>query len=62
MKMKKVITTLMVGAVLSLAACAADGNADYGYETNAPYANERTVGDQKQPMQAERTFEQKQRK
>lgn len=54
---------MLVGAVLSLAACAADGSADYGYESKAPYADERTVGaETAQPMQAERTFEQRQRK
>lgn len=60
--MKKLITILLVGSALSLTACAGtDHNADYGYESQAPYANERTVGAE-EPVQAERVFERSQRK
>ena len=52
----------MVGSALLLTACAADGQADYSYESQAPYADERTVGDTAAPAPAERVFEQKQRK
>ena len=47
--MKKVITLMMVGAALSLAACAATkdegGKMTREAESKAPYASERTVGD-----------------
>lgn len=62
-RMKKLITTLMVGSALVLSACAStDTQSDYGYETQAPYASERTVGSQTEPQQAERVFQQRQRK
>lgn len=62
--MNKFIATLMVGAALTLSACAGtDHNADYGYESQAPYADERTVGAEDRPApQPERVFEQRQRK
>lgn len=60
--MRKLIATLMVGSALALTACAADGQADYSYESQAPYADERTVGSEEAPAQAERVFEQRQRK
>lgn len=59
--MKKLIATLMIGSALALTACAADGSADYSYESQAPYADERTVGAQ-EAAPAERVFEQRQRK
>jgi hypothetical protein len=42
--MKKFVMISLVGAALSLSACAADGQANYTYENEAPYASERTVG------------------
>lgn len=61
--MKKLVTTLMVGSALALTACAnTNTEADYGYETQAPYADERTVGENEQPAPAERVFQQRQRK
>lgn len=61
-KMKKLITTFLVGSVLALSACAStDGQSDYSYETQAPYAGERTVGAQTE-QQAERVFQRSQRK
>ena len=55
---------MLLGAVLSLTACAGtDHKATYGYEQQAPYADERTVGSQEPAaMPAERTFESRQRK
>ncbi|MCB9990512.1 MAG: hypothetical protein H6867_03910 [Rhodospirillales bacterium] len=56
----------MVGSALALTACAGtDGSADYGYEAQAPYADERTVGAEEEvvaPRQAERVFETRQMK
>lgn len=62
--MRKFVTTFLVGAALSLTACAGtDHSADYGYESEAPYADERTVGaEEEAPVRAERTFERVQRK
>ena len=60
--MKKLIATLMIGSALALTACAADGSADYSYESQAPYADERTVGNETPAAPAERVFEQRQRK
>ncbi|PJB72710.1 MAG: hypothetical protein CO093_02295 [Alphaproteobacteria bacterium CG_4_9_14_3_um_filter_47_13] len=63
--MKKVIATLLIGSALSLTACAnTERSADYGYEQNAPYADERTIGENGKPApaQADRVFEQRQRK
>ncbi len=64
--MKKFVTTLMVGSAMALAACApTKTEADFGYETQAPYADERTVGRVQQPApapRAERVFETRQRK
>ncbi len=43
--MKKLATLTIVGAALALSACANNGKAvDYGYEKQAPYASDRTVG------------------
>lgn len=45
--MKKLVTFCVLGAALALSACASQsGDADYGYESQAPYANERTVGNE----------------
>lgn len=60
----------MVGSALALTACAGtEGEADYGYETAAPYADERTVGEEgykettkQAPGRAERVFNKEQRK
>ena len=66
--MKKFVTTLLVGSALALGACAANSDADYNYETQAPYADERTVGSEEapvvvtEPRRAERVFESSQRK
>ena len=57
--------TLIVGSALGLSACAGtDGEADYSYETQAPYADERTVGAEEEVVAApaERVFERRQRK
>lgn len=43
--MKKLVAFVVLGAALAVSACAANGSADYGYETQAPYASDRTVGD-----------------
>lgn len=45
--MKKFASLALIAAVMALSACASKGSADYGYETNAPYGSERTVGAQK---------------
>ena len=42
--MKKFASLALIACVMALSACASKGSADYGYETNAPYASERTVG------------------
>lgn len=42
--MKRFMTIAMVGTVLALSACADNTGADYTYETQAPYASERTAG------------------
>ncbi len=60
--MRKLIAILVMGSALGLTACAADGSADYSYESQAPYADERTVGEEGRPAPAERVFESKQRK
>ncbi len=61
--MKTLATLCMVGSVLALSACAGDRNADYSYETAAPYASERTVGAEDSPVvKPERTFESRMRK
>ena len=44
--MKKFVTFCVLGAALALSACASQkGDSDYGYESHAPYASERTVGE-----------------
>lgn len=54
---------MMFGTALALSACAGtDGSADYGYETQAPYADDRTVGADEAPRQAEQVFEKRQMK
>jgi len=58
--MKKIFTMVLVCGTLGLTACDPHRGADYGYETQAPYATERTVGAQTAP--AERVFEQRMRK
>ncbi len=68
--MRKFVTTLLVGSALSLTACAGtETDADYSYETQAPFADERTVGTEEEvvvrtapPQRAERVFERQQRK
>jgi len=61
--MKKLMMTMMFGTALALSACAGtDGSADYGYETQAPYADDRTVGADEAPRQAEQVFEKRQMK
>lgn len=43
--MKKLFTVSVIGAAMMLSACASqDSSADYSYESQAPYASERTVG------------------
>lgn len=44
--MKKFASLALIASVMALSACASKGSANYGYETNAPYASERTVGAQ----------------
>ena len=64
--MKKLLTTaLVLGSVLGVAACSSDGASDTGDETltQAPYAEERTVGNapaQETVRSAEPVFESKQ--
>jgi len=65
-KMRKFFTIALVGTAMALTACAGtDGEADYSYESEAPYADERTVGAEEEivePVRAERVFRQQQRK
>lgn len=44
--MKKFLCMAMAGAFFTLSACADNSNmeADYSYESQAPYGDERTVG------------------
>ena len=42
--MKKVIAIAVIGAALGLSACAHKQAVDYGYEKQAPYSSDRTVG------------------
>ena len=66
--MKKLLTTaLVLGSVFGVAACSSDGASDTGDETltQAPYAQERTVGAEpaKETVKsAEPVFESKQMK
>ena len=65
--MKKIFTVSMVCVALAASACAnTDRNADYTYETQAPYASERTVGDETvtaaPQSSGQRMFESRQRK
>ncbi len=66
--MNKFMTVFAVGAVLALSACAAqNGESDYGYESEAPYASERTVGTEEKSAvrttkKADRMFSKSQRK
>ena len=50
--MKKLVTLMLVVVAAGLSACANKGGADYGYETTAPYADERTVGNAKAPAKS----------
>lgn len=60
--MKKITTLIIAGAVLGLTACAdTTTEADYSYESRAPYGNERTVGADA-PVTADRVFEKRQKK
>jgi hypothetical protein len=68
--MKKLYTISLLAVALAAGACANKKNVDYTYETQAPYADERTVGEQ-QPVvtqdrattqNSERMFEKTQRK
>jgi hypothetical protein len=66
--MKKFFTVLLVGSAMSLGACAGNQNADYSYEQQAPFAEDRTVGAQEvvvtrpAPRRVEQVFEATQRK
>jgi hypothetical protein len=63
--MKKIYTISLLAVALAAGACANKKSADYTYETQAPYADERTVGEQPAPVvnhTPERTFEKAQRK
>lgn len=63
--MKKVFTIALACGALSLTACETrQADAHYGYETQAPYSDTRTVGNQPQPQPqpAERVFYERQRK
>ena len=60
--MKKVLSMCLLGTALALSACASgERNADYSYETAAPYTESRTVG-AKEVKQEPRVFEQRVRK
>ncbi len=60
--MKKILSLCLIGTALSLSACASgERNADYSYETAAPYTESRTVG-AKEVKQEPRVFEQRVRK
>jgi uncharacterized lipoprotein YmbA len=60
--MKKFMTIMLVGTALALTACSStEKEADYSYETEAPYADERTVGAEI-VAPAEKVFVAKQRK
>jgi hypothetical protein len=63
--MKKIITLTLICSALALSACAQKGAANYGYETQAPYGDSRTVGKAQAPMathKAEKTFSSAQHK
>lgn len=60
--MKKIVSVCLLGTALALSACASgERNADYSYETAAPYTESRTVG-AKEVRQEPRVFEQRVRK
>ena len=42
--MKKIVAIAVIGAAMSLSACAHKQAVDYGYEKQAPYSSDRTVG------------------
>jgi hypothetical protein len=59
--MKKLVTFCVLGAALAVTACTAQrGDANYGYEQQAPYASERTVGSE--TKSAEPVFQKSQHK
>lgn len=62
--MNKLFTLSLVCGALALSACAQkNADANYGYETQAPYADERTVGDTGAPApKAEKVFSASQHK
>lgn len=63
--MRSFVTALFVGSCLALSACAGtETEADYSYEAEAPYADERTVGAEPEGSthDADRVFMEKQRK
>ena len=60
--MNKLFTLILVGSALALSACAQNKGADYGYEQQAPYADERTEGATQAAPQAEKVFNNAQRK
>lgn len=61
--MKKFLCMAMAGALLTVSACAnnTDAESDYSYETQAPFADERTVGGQN-VERADTLFRSRQRK
>lgn len=48
--MKNIVSLAIIGASLALTACSNTGSADYSYESQAPYADERTVGSVETPV------------
>ena len=55
MTMKKLFTISLIGSALALSACANNGSeGSYAYEQNAPYASERTVGNESAQAQTQR--------
>lgn len=65
--MKKILTLCLIGGAFALSACAQNtGTADYSYESQAPYAAERTVGTEEiravRTKSAETMFNTRQRK
>ena len=60
--MKKILSVCLLGTVVALSACASnERNADYSYETAAPYTENRTV-DAKEVAAKPQVFESRQRK
>lgn len=60
--MKKILSVCLLGTVVALSACASnERNADYSYETAAPYTENRTVG-AKEVAAKPQVFEARQRK